>query len=54
MWRKPDRVMKLGADLFLAETDAFDGSTYMMQVKITKKGHPKLWTFFKTTLPTSK
>ena len=54
MWRKPDRVMKLGADLFLAETDAFDGSTYMMQVKITKKGHPKLWTFFKTTLPTAK
>ena len=54
MWRNPDRVFKLGADLFLSEMDAFDGSTYMMQVKITKKGHPKLWTFFKTMAPTSK
>ena len=54
MWRNPDRVFKLGSDLFLAEMDAFDGSTYMMQVKITKKGHPKLWTFFRTMAPTSK
>jgi hypothetical protein len=53
LWRDPDRVIKLGDDKFLAELDAFDGSTYMMQIKLEPAG-PKLWTFFKTTLPTSK
>jgi len=53
MWRNPDRVVKLRADLFLAELDAFDGSTYMMQIKLDLAG-PKLWTFFRTTNPTSK
>lgn len=53
LWRNPDRVIKLTSDKFLAELDAFDGSTYMMQIKIVD-GNPILWTFFKTTLPTSK
>ena len=53
LWRNPDRVIKLGKDKFLAELDAFDGSTYMMQVKLELTG-PKLWTFLKTKNPTSK
>ena len=53
MWRNPDRVIKLQKDLFLAELDAFDGSTYMMQVKLEDTG-PKLWTFFRTTNPVSR
>ena len=54
MWRNPDRVIKLGRDLFLAETDAFDGSTYMMQIRISDKGDPHLNAFFRTRKPTSK
>ncbi len=53
MWRNPDRVLKLRANLFVAELDAFDGSTYMMQVSV-ENSKPKLWTFFRTTNPTSK
>jgi len=57
MWRKPDRIMKNGRDEFQLELDAFDGSTYCMRIKIVEDGgkkHPKLWTFFRTTDPTSK
>ena len=54
MWRKPDRVMKIKANIFQAEMDALDGSTYVMQIGFKKNGDPKLWTFFRTTLPTSK
>lgn len=54
MWHKPDRVHKRDAHVFTAELDAFDGSTYVMQIGFKKDGNPKLWTFFKTTLPTSK
>ena len=53
MWRSPDRVIRLDTDKFLCELDAFDGSTYMMQIKLEAEG-PKLWTFFKTYNPTSK
>ncbi len=53
MWRNPDRVIKIGRDMFLTELDAFDGGTYVMQVKI-EAAKPKLWTFFKTFNPTSK
>ena len=53
IWHNPDRVIKLGNNKFLAELDAFDGSTFMMQIAIQADG-PKLWTFFKTFLPTSK
>lgn len=52
MWRNPDRVIKIGDDMFLTELDAFDGATYIMQVKI-EAAKPKLWTFFKTFNPTS-
>ena len=54
LWHKPDRVIKIKANIFQAELDAFDGSTYVMQLAISKKGTPKLWTFYKTMLPTSK
>ena len=54
LWRNPDRAMKIGKDLFLVELDAIDGSTYVAQIKISKSGVPKLWTYFKTTMPTSK
>ena len=53
LWINPDRVIKVQADIFLAELDAFDGSTYMMQVRMENSG-PKLWTLFRTTNPTSK
>lgn len=54
LWHKPDRVIKIRANIFQTELDAFDGSTYVMQLAISKKGSPKLWTFYKTILPTSK
>ena len=54
LWHKPDRVIKIRANIFQAELNAFDGSTYVMQLAISKKGSPKLWTFYKTMLPTSK
>ena len=53
MWRMPDRIVKLGANKFSCELDAFDGATYTMQIAI-EGGKPKLWTFFKTFNPTSK
>ena len=53
MWRNPSRVLKLRSDLFSCELDAFDGSTYVMQISIAE-GSPKFWTFFKTKNPTSK
>ena len=51
--RTADGGIKLGNNKFLAELDAFDGSTFMMQIAI-QADSPKLWTFFKTFLPTSK
>ena len=54
LWHKPDRVIKIRANIFQAELNAFDGSTYVMQLAISKKGSPKLWTFYKTMLPTAK
>lgn len=54
LWHKPDRVIKIRADIFQAELDAIDGSTFVMQLAISKKGAPKLWTFYRTMLPTSK
>ena len=51
--RTADGGIKLGNNKFLAELDAFDGSTFMMQIAIQADG-PKLWTFFKTFLPTTK
>ena len=53
LWRNPDRVVKIGGDKFLAELDAFDGSTYVMQVSV-ENSTPRLWTFLRTKLPTSK
>lgn len=59
LWRNPDRVVKLTGERFQAELDAFDGSTYCLQIAIkTGDGkplpRPKVWSFFKTMNPTSK
>lgn len=58
MWRKPTRTIKIGGDLFAAELDMIDGSTYLMQIKIAKdkvgNTQPKLWAFYHTMNPTSK
>lgn len=53
IWRNPDRVYKLGRDKILLEADAFDGNTYMLQISF-EDGVAKVWTFFKTSEPTSK
>lgn len=59
LWRNPDRVVKLTGERFQTELDAFDGSTYCLQIAIkTGDGktlpRPKVWSFFKTMNPTSK
>ena len=51
IWRNPDSVRKLQADIFEADIEGLDGSRYVIQVKINpgeNHGHPRLWTFYRT------
>lgn len=57
IWRSPDRFVKNKQDEIQLETDAFDGSTYCLRLKIFDDGTQKtvkVWTFFRTFDPLSK
>ena len=50
IWRKPDQVRKLQKDIFELRIEALDGiSDYVLQVKVGSTGHPRPWSFFRTT-----
>lgn len=54
IWRNPDHVRKLQADIFEADVDGLDGSRYVIQVRINpgkNEGNPQLWTYYKTKKP---
>jgi len=54
IWRNPDRVRKIQADIFEADVEGMDGSRYVIQVRVNpadNNGNPQLWTFYRTKKP---